>query len=149
MLREIAIAAKQDGELTRRWYEDERTDLFVWFDSEDRIVRFQLAYDKPHSEKAIDWREGGGFTHSRVDDGATLSQHPGSPMLVSGGAFAKDRVIGDFRRRAIDIDMKVSMFVHEKLDGYVDEAARRTQREIAIALGALIGAAVLAWVLWR
>ena len=149
MLREIKVASKQDGELTRRWYEDERTDLFVWFDSDDRIVRFQLAYDKPHAEKSIEWRTGRGFAHSRVDDGTTSSHHPGSPILISGGAFAKARVVTDFRRRATDIDIKVSLFVLEKLEGYVDEAAHRAQREKAIVVGALIGGLVLAWVLWR
>ena len=85
MFREIPIVKQVPGEPTRRWFVDERIDLFVWFGPDQAYTGFQLSYDKPISEKAITWKRDAGFAHTRVDDGSRPGQHPGSPLLVVKG----------------------------------------------------------------
>ena len=87
MLREITAVRQIPGEACRRWFQDDEMDLFVWLGERSEIVGFQLAYDKPHAEKAITWKAGTGFRHARVDDGARPGHYPGSPLLVAAGAF--------------------------------------------------------------
>jgi len=149
MLREIVISRIQDGVHFRRWYQDERMDLFVWFNDEDDIVRFQLAYDKPRSEKAIDWKHDRGFTHSRIDDSTDPSHHPGSPLMISGGVFAKKRVIAEFRERATNIEPRVATFVLATLIAYRDEHRRMRVNKTLMVTGALIGGLLLLWRLWK
>ena len=147
MLREIAIARKADGPYERRWYEDERLDLFVWLDPGGDIARFQLTYDKPTGGKTIDWKRGRGLTHMLVDDGANRGMHPGTPLLSMGGKFAKDRVIGYFREHASNIDTGVSTFVLQTLREFRQESSGR-QRKI-VTIGALVCGVLIAWRLLR
>src|SRR5262245_23363161 len=104
MFREISIARKMEGSYQRRWYEDEDSDLFVWVDPQGKVARFQLAYDKPRAERVVEWRRGRGFSHMHVDDGTRAGHHPGSPLLSTGGVFARSRVVRSFRERAADMD---------------------------------------------
>ena len=144
MLREISIARKADGAYERRWYEDERVDLFVWFGSHGSIERFQLTYDKPYAEKAIDWKRGRGLVHMLVDDGASRGMHAGTPLLSMGGIFAKDRVIEYFREHAANIDARVSAFVLQILRTFPRGSVGGRERNLAI-IGALVGCLLIAW----
>jgi hypothetical protein len=57
-------------------------DLFVWL-REGVPVRFQLAYDKPNREKAINWDLHQGFHHYLVDSGEVLpGQYKQAPLLI-------------------------------------------------------------------
>ena len=148
MLREISIARKVHGAYERRWYEDERSDLFVWFDPGGDIARFQLTYDKPNAEKAIDWKRGRGFMNMRVDDGANPGHHAGTPLLSMGGAFAKDRVIERFREHAADIDAKVSTFVLQTLQKFPQYSTGSLASKLVV-IGALVGGLLITWRLMR
>lgn len=118
MLREITAVRQIPGEARRRWFQDEEMDLFVWLGERSQIVGFQLAYDKPNAEKAITWRAATGFRHARVDDGARPGHHPGSPLLVSAGAFDAPAVLGRFREAAAAIDPEIMQFVAARLAEY-------------------------------
>jgi len=148
MLREISIARKADGAYERRWYEDERVDLFVWFGSEGSIERFQLTYDKPYAEKAIDWKPGRGLVHMLVDDGANQGNYPGTPLLSLGGIFAKDRVIEYLREHAANIDTRVATFVLQILRAFPQRSAGDREKTLAI-IGALACCLLIAWRILR
>lgn len=115
MLREIKAIRQIPGEARRRWFQDESMDLFVWLDPNGSIVGFQLTYDKPHAEKALTWRDGDGYVHTRVDDGARPGQYPGTPLLVPDGVCDAARMRQIFEERAVEMDPAVKAFVAGKL----------------------------------
>lgn len=117
MLREIPKARQIPGEAPRRWFTDERMDLFVWIGEDDALAGFQLTYDKPEAEKALSWKRSQGYLHTRVDDGSRPGRHPGSPMLVADGAFDAPRVLAEFLGRAEEIDENVVRFVESTIAG--------------------------------
>ncbi|MES2693667.1 MAG: hypothetical protein V4773_09350, partial [Verrucomicrobiota bacterium] len=72
MLREIKNVRQEPGEGRRRWFESDGLELVVWLDARGRMTGFQLCYDSGRHEHALTWREGGGFSHDRVDPGEEL-----------------------------------------------------------------------------
>jgi hypothetical protein len=136
MLREISIARRTEGPYQKRWYEDEHGDLFVWLDCDDRVARFQLAYDKPGVERVVEWRRGRGFSHMRVDDSRAGAYHPGSPLLRPEGELPARRVASDFQKRALGaMDPFIAAFVLRKLYAFPESRWQRTLR-----IGAFIAA---------
>jgi hypothetical protein len=131
MLHEITVARKDDSGYQRHWYEDERMDLFVWYDEAGEFVSFQLAYDKPFAERAIAWKRERGFMHARVDDGARGGRHPGSPLLVGEGEIQVGPVIDEFRQRATNVDATVANFVLEKLEQFPRQSGVPRWRRVA------------------
>ena len=118
MLSEILKVRQIPGEAQRRWFQDEGMDLFVWVGQDEPLIGFQLTYDKPHAEKAITWKHGVGFLHSRIDEGVRPGRHPASPLLVADGTFEPVRVLEEFRARAAEIDPTVRELVAARLGEY-------------------------------
>ena len=58
MLREIKETYQKRGEPRKRWFTSLGMDVFVWLDEEDEIISYQLTYNKPHNEKALDLEQG-------------------------------------------------------------------------------------------
>jgi len=123
MLREIPKIQQHPGEHRRRWFAAESMDLFVWIDDTGAIVAFQLAYDKPHAERAITWRRDTGFSHTRVDEGANPGGYPVTPLLVEDGMFESSRVIRMFRSQANEVDEDIVHFVTTRLLDYPQQPA--------------------------
>ena len=117
MLREINKVKQIPGELRRRWFTDEKMDLFVWIGDNDVFSGFQLSYDKPTAERAITWKRGEGYQHTRVDEGSRPGHHPGSPLLVADGTFDASRVLVEFLGNAKEIDETVVRLVEAQLKG--------------------------------
>jgi len=126
-LREIPNIKQYPGEPRRRWFATETMDLFVWVSDTGAIVAFQLAYDKPHAERAITWKLGKGFSHTRVDDGANPGRHPGTPLLVEDGIFEASRVLAAFQSQASGIDQEIVHFVSMRLKDYTPQSASPTR----------------------
>ena len=120
MLNEIKSVRQHTGEHRRRWFFDREMDLTVWLDDDDRIVGFQIVYDRPFDPHALTWFEGKGFSHNRVDDGecpGTLSRK-GTPILLPDGRFDAVRLIEIFKKKSKDIDGGVVDFVYNNLLNY-------------------------------
>ena len=121
MLQEIT-ALQDDTGRRRRWFQDERMDLFIWQDDTGAIKSFQLAYDKPHAEKALTWKEESGSSHLSVDDGKRPGRHPGSPVLVADGVCDVDRLQKDFRERAGKLQYGIIDFIVTKLREHAESS---------------------------
>ena len=117
MLRELRNIRQHEGEGPRRWFADPDLDLILWYDREapDRIVGFQLCYDKQAAEHALTWREPGGFTHNRVDTGEEIPSKNQSPILVQDGAIPVERIQRLFDAAGEELDADVRTFVRERL----------------------------------
>lgn len=111
MLREIRPVKQNDPALTRRWFQSDYFDLFVWLanegDAAGQMVMFQLCYDLRRNERAVSWRKGTGFYHDGVDDGEGSGPHGSggnaTPILVANGPYDAERVNARFLRESADL----------------------------------------------
>ncbi|MEE8440834.1 MAG: hypothetical protein V3S41_03865 [Spirochaetia bacterium] len=119
MLQEWKQVRQRPEEGYRRWFRDEQFDLIVWYES-DTIVGFQLCYDTDTNERAITWYASGSYVHTKVDDGERSFGAKGTPILVSDGVFDADRVAGEFRDAAAEMDDAIADLVCDRLVSYSD-----------------------------
>ncbi len=81
-----------------RWFNDARHDLFVWFNEQHDITRFQFCYDKNREpEQAVEWVNNQHLFHQLVDSG---ENHGGiikaSPIFVANGEWDADHAYLEF-----------------------------------------------------
>ena len=133
MLREIQNTRQIAGEPPRIWYFGRELDLVVWFDPQAEPMAFQLAYDKHKDERSLSWTAERGYVRHLVDHGPRAA----TPLLISGGAFPRERVLAAFLDQSKDLPPGVVSFVAEKLGGYdgvlesaQDSEALRVQRAL-------------------
>lgn len=93
MLREIRLTNQWKSEPKKRWFTSLSMDIFVWFNDDDEIISYQIAYNKPHDEKALLWSKEKGYSHLGVDDGSNPGKHPCSPLLVADGLVKPDQIV--------------------------------------------------------
>src|SRR5690606_35771569 len=85
-MREIGPVRQDDERGSRRWFQDEYFDLFVWQDAAGAPIAFQLCYQRDAGEGAISWSVGDGFRHARVDAGRSVGLAPPmTPVLRPDG----------------------------------------------------------------
>ena len=106
------------GERQRRWFSDEYFDLIVWYDDDNSINGFQLCYNKLKSEHAITWKKRKGCIHEKIDNGENPGEHKKTPILISDGAFPKEKVAELFKSNCSLIDTNVAELVYEKIINY-------------------------------
>ena len=116
MLIESKGVRQIPGEPKRRWFSDDSFELIVWFDELDKILSFQLCYDKEHNMRALTWKKPSTYLHHRVDEGEDHPLEPkASPILVADGKFDYKSVAKAFRRESKEINRRISDFVYRKL----------------------------------
>lgn len=71
MLTEIVNLSDTSPGLKRRWFTDADIDLYVWYDRHNRLVEFQLCYDKRGEERVLAWDSETGLSHYHVNTGET------------------------------------------------------------------------------
>ncbi len=119
MLKEYKIVRQIKGEASRRWFSDEYFDLIAWFHEQGEIVGFQLCYDIERFPRALTWKQEGGYTHHRIDNG---ENRPGkmkaSPILVADGIFDPLPVAERFKNESLLLEPSLAEFVYQKLLSY-------------------------------
>jgi hypothetical protein len=122
MLREIPETRQIRGEPRRRWFNSEFMDLYVWYDTTDEPLGFQLCYGKPNAERALTWFRPGNFSHMRVDHGApegsAFGGGTGTPLLVLDGLFEAPAVAREFARECRDLPGEIVALVAAKIEEY-------------------------------
>jgi len=117
MLYEIDGVKSYENEPKRRWFFDHDIDLTVWFDEVEKIVGFQICYDKPNNPHAFTWWKKGGYQHHEIDDGERIDTlaRKGIPILMLDGFFDKEKIAKLFQQKSKKIDPKISSFVYDKI----------------------------------
>lgn len=92
MLRKISTVHTKPGEPRKLWFNSQEVDLFLWISERDEVIRFQLSYDKPNSEKSLVWDHQQGVEHAVVDDGSRPGKHPSAPILLGETSFDKNKL---------------------------------------------------------
>ncbi len=116
MLREIPVS-KADNEPARRWFTDNKTDLFVWLDDNGNISRFQICYNKGENEHALTWEAGHGISHHAVDDGEEkVMKMKKSPILVQDGRVDIETITRIFTDIGHELPAFIYNFVLDKIN---------------------------------
>jgi hypothetical protein len=114
MLREIVKVSQNQPGLTKRWFESDFFDLYLWQRGDD-FTHMQLCYNRGRpGESAISWKEAAGLFH----DGVDATRRTEAPLLESGGAFDAERVNARFLRESADLPIGVRKFVLAKLHDF-------------------------------
>lgn len=119
MFTEISNVRQIKGEPRRRWFTDRDLELIVWFGEHDRIVGFQLCYQKDKEPKALTWLEDEGFLHTGIDEGDGGWRGPKStPILIRDGVFDKENVEKRFTSSSKTLPKEIADFVLLKIKNY-------------------------------
>lgn len=116
MLQEFTTVKQEPGAHGRRWFQAAGWDLIVWLDAQQQPTGFQICYiDALRREHALTWRPETGFTHARVDGGDTRPDKNLTPVLVSAGPVAWEKLSRDFETRSAQVDPALRDFVLGRL----------------------------------
>ncbi|MCG8325691.1 MAG: hypothetical protein MI673_09245 [Thiotrichales bacterium] len=108
MLKEIPVTT-EGNEPVKRWFTDHDTDLFVWLDEHNQIIKFQVCYNKGKDEHALTWETEAGFTHHAVDDGEEkVMKMKKTPILVQDGLVDIEVI----NRLFSEIGRELPAFIH-------------------------------------
>jgi hypothetical protein len=119
VLTEFPNVRQRADEPRRRWFQADDEDLIVWFDADDRIVGFQLCYDRAQGERALTWDENAGYSHMRVDDGEAIGKvRKSSPILLADGEFDASTLLLRFVGISAALPQDVTAFVRGKIEDY-------------------------------
>jgi hypothetical protein len=117
MLREIRHVRQDQAGITRRWFQDEYFDLWIWEGQNGALVAFQLCYDKRNDERALSWRRDHGFDHLRVQTGRRQTS---TALLDSeGGVFPAIIVSRKLKAAAQPLPDLMRRFIFHKVKAYV------------------------------
>jgi hypothetical protein len=134
VLREIRGVDQRDPQRTKRWFQDEYFDLYVWQDRAGELNRFQLCYDRDtRRERALEWQYGRGFQHLAV-----RQRYSGSPGRDQSGDMALDGVMpyvalkDRFAGAAYSLPPQLLRFIEEKLTEYARPARRFKRSSLTV-----------------
>jgi hypothetical protein len=116
MLEEYNRPGEPEGDFMKRWFSDSYFDLFVWFDQQGIIDRFQLCYGKSQDEHALTWKRPSTYYHQQVDDGENKpGKSKSTPILLPDGMFDFRTIAERFSKESQNIDPDIKQFVHQKI----------------------------------
>ena len=115
MLTEITNTRQNRDEPRRRWFTSNDLDLFVWYDSEDAIIQFQLCYNKGENEQALTWQREAGLTHHFVDDGEGGIYRMKSTVLIDGDLSDTGNVRQAYIDAGRELDQDLYTFVLDRI----------------------------------
>ncbi len=95
---------RQEPGRKRRWFDAPDIELVVWYDSAVPQTEFQMIYRLPDGERALTWRNRGGFNHCRVDQGDESPFKNKTPILYPDGAVPWSYLEELFRQRAESLE---------------------------------------------
>jgi len=114
MLKELLC--RPDGQLRRRYFDDDWLEVFVWLDDTNQIVGFKLCYDRHEGELAVTWRKDEGFELSPVHHGEETSLYGRSQFPVEIDLpipFAM--LLQEWQARSAQIDPEVAAIIEARL----------------------------------
>lgn len=138
MLNEIAHLRQSNRCHLKRWFTSRDMDLFIWL-RKGMPVRFQLAYNKRSSEKAITWSNHLGFRHYLVDSGETMpDKYKQTPLLLNiSGLQNFSSVARDFLAASNNMEIGLSDFIFARLVEYLSVEKQRGATHTAATQPAL------------
>jgi hypothetical protein len=116
VLVEYKNVRQEPGKGPRRWFEDNRYELVVWYRPEGGLEGFQILYLNQGEERALTWHEGDGFKHSRVDNGTGSPLKNLTPILLPNGSIPWPEVLREFDGSSATLEPELRTFVRQRLE---------------------------------
>jgi hypothetical protein len=116
VLVEFKNVRQEPGKGSRRWFEGGTVELVVWYGSGGAVAGFQVLYAGRMAEHALTWREGEGFTHSRVDSGTGSPMKNLAPILLANGSIPWPEVLAEFDGSSAALEPELRAFVRRRLE---------------------------------
>ena len=121
MLREIRGLAQRDPERTKRWFQDDFFDLYVWQDAAGMVHKFQLCYRRETlEERVFEWQRGLGFLHLKPEPhrpGVSYLEND-TWALVFDGALPYRTVSARFAEASARIPHELADLILAKLNEF-------------------------------
>ena len=112
MLREIKYTHQVKGEYKRRWFSSRNQDLVVWYSDDNKLIGFQLCYDKTRDEKSYTWKFGGSSEHTGIDSGEYGGMNfKQTPILVADGIPDYCYIQQEFLSESSDLPKEITNMV--------------------------------------
>jgi hypothetical protein len=116
MLVEYKGVKQEPGRGSRRWFEDESYELVMWYLPDGSVEGFQILYYGRVAERALTWRKGEGFTHSRVDNGTESPMKNLAPILLPNGRIPWAQVVKEFEESSAELEPDLRAFIRQRLE---------------------------------
>lgn len=116
MLVEYKNVRQEPGKGLRRWFEGNLFELVVWYRPDRTVEGFQILYRHKGRERALTWREGGGFSHSRVDNGTESPLKNLTPILLPNGSIPWPDVLREFDESSGTLEPDLRALVRQRLE---------------------------------
>ncbi len=116
VLVEFKNVRQEPGSGQRRWFEGDLYELVVWYRPDRTVEGFQILYVGDNDERALTWREGQGFQHSRVDDGTTSPWKNLAPILLPDGSIPWPRVRREFDENSGSLEPELRSLIRQRLE---------------------------------
>ena len=116
MLVEYKNVRQEPGQGWRRWFEGKGFELVVWYGADRTVKGFQILYRRNLVERALTWREDGGFAHSRVDNGTGSPLKNLTPILLPNGSVPWPDILREFDENGGSLEPKLRAFVRQRLE---------------------------------
>lgn len=116
MLKEIPIyQADPLAKITKRWFQNEFFDLFIWFNPSGQIKSFQLCYNRTRREAVIVWDVMQGFSFHGIDDGECSPHKNMTPVFTKPKGKPDPRLVARFTNDSMLITPDLRNFLVQKL----------------------------------
>lgn len=107
------------GESKRRWFSSEDFELIVWGTDSDKLIGFELCYDKRGKVRSIRWDISAGFHHMAVDDGEQIfGKYKETPVLIADGFFDAKQVHSDLSEVSHLLPNEIAEYVLNRISQY-------------------------------
>jgi hypothetical protein len=116
VLVEYKNVRQEPGCGPRRWFEGESFELVVWYRPDGPVEGFQILYHHRGRERALTWREGVGFSHSRVDNGTGSPLKNLTPILLPNGSIPWEEVLTEFDVSSGSLEPALRTLVRRRLE---------------------------------
>jgi len=110
MFREIQAVRQNENEPHKRWFNSPKMDLFIWSNSDDKIIKYQLTYTLRPEKKALTWHEKSGLTHAQVD-GSRSGNYPASPILIADDQCDMNLLLTLFIENSAEMEHEIKTFI--------------------------------------
>ena len=106
-----------DKGIKRRWFQNEKYTLIVWYNLAGEKVGFQLCYGEAGSDTAISWYNNHEFSHRKIDYGKHQNM---APVLQTDSGRIGQELFTDFYRYTKNLDADIVEFIQSKETGIVN-----------------------------
>ncbi|MEI6861234.1 MAG: hypothetical protein WCL04_03185 [Verrucomicrobiota bacterium] len=114
VLKEFHNVRQEPAGGRRRWFDGDRMELVVWYDTAGAISGFQLCYVLVEDEFALTWRRDAGLSHNRVD-GEDPSTRGQTPLLVAACDVPWEEIEMRFQAESAELEPAVRELVAARL----------------------------------